>query len=35
MPTLPHNITGDFLHAFFASHYVYAVAACQDMVAFS
>ncbi len=29
MPPLPHNITGDFLHAFFASHYVYAVAACQ------
>ena len=29
MPPLPHNITGDFLHALFASHYVYAVAACQ------
>ncbi len=29
MPPLPHNITGDFLHAFFVSHYVYAVAACQ------
>jgi putative oxidoreductase len=29
MPPLPHGITGEFLHAFFASHYVYAVAACQ------
>ena len=29
MPELPHNLTGDFLRAFFVSHYVYAVAACQ------
>ena len=29
MPPLPHNITGDFLRAFFVSHYIYAVAACQ------
>ncbi len=29
MPELPHNIAGEFLHAFFASGYVYAIAACQ------
>ena len=29
MPPLPHNPAGDFLHALFVSHYVYAVAACQ------
>ena len=29
MPPLPHDITGDFLHAFLASHHVYTVAACQ------
>jgi putative oxidoreductase len=29
MPLLPHNPAGDFLHALFVSHYVYAVAACQ------
>ena len=28
MPPLPPGITGEFLHAFIASHYVYAVAAC-------
>ena len=29
MPPLPHDVTGDFLRAFFVSHYIYAVAACQ------
>lgn len=29
MPELPHDLAGDFLRAFFQSHYVYAVAACQ------
>ncbi len=29
MPELPHNLAGDFLHAFLDSGYVYAVAACQ------
>jgi len=29
MPELPHNLAGEFLHAFFASGYVYAIAACQ------
>ena len=29
MPPLPHDITGDFLRAFLASHYLYAVVACQ------
>ena len=29
MPELPHDLAGDFLRAFFVSHYVYAVAACQ------
>ena len=29
MPELPHNLAGEFLHAFMASGYVYAIAACQ------
>jgi putative oxidoreductase len=29
MPPLPQNAAGEFLHALFVSHYVYAVAACQ------
>lgn len=29
VPPLPHDVTGDFLRAFFVSHYIYAVAACQ------
>ena len=29
MPPLPHGLAGEFLHAFFASGYVYAIAACQ------
>jgi hypothetical protein len=29
MPELPKGVVGEFLHAFFVSGYVYAVAACQ------
>jgi hypothetical protein len=29
MPELPHNLAGEFMHAFLASGYVYAIAACQ------
>ena len=29
MPPLPNGLVGEFLHAFFASGYVYAIAACQ------
>jgi len=29
MPELPKGLVGEFLHAFFESGYVYAVAACQ------
>ena len=29
MPELPHDLAGEFLHALFASGYVYAVSACQ------
>ena len=29
MPPLPQGLVGEFLHAFFASGYVYAIAACQ------
>jgi putative oxidoreductase len=29
MPELPHNLAGEFIHAFLDSGYVYAVATCQ------
>ena len=29
MPEPPHNLAGEFIHAFMDSGYVYAVAACQ------
>jgi hypothetical protein len=29
MPPLPQGIVGEFLHAFFASGYVYVIAGCQ------
>ena len=35
MPPLPHGVTGEFLHAFFASHYVYASPLARSPAGFS